>query len=382
MKIAILTLRLHTNYGGILQAYALQKILRREGHDVDTLQRNTIYSHGYLVMPLIYLYRLLKKCIGKYDKPIFLERKILENDKIISVNTNAFIERNINIRKIESLNEVKRNDYDAIVVGSDQIWRKAYFCYDWNTQISDAFLNFTKKWNLKRISYAASFGIDDIEKEYSIKDLKKCITNIKLFDALSVREISGVKICKNSLGADATHVLDPTMLLDKNEYIDLVNIANIPKSDGNLFCYILDPNDFKTMIINRVKERQGLSPFFFGIKYNEIGKKQQVTAQPQVESWLRGFMDANLIITDSFHACVFSYIFKKPFIVIGNETRGITRIESLLKLFHLEDNLLLESENISDDRLLYLVNKPIDEYNADFETLKVQSITFLKNIGK
>lgn len=68
--------------------------------------------------------------------------------------------------------------------------------------------------------------------------------------------------------------------------------------------------------------------------------------------------------------------------IIGNETRGITRIESLLKLFHLEDNLLLESENISDDRLLYLVNKPIDEYNADFETLKVQSITFLKNIGK
>lgn len=342
MRIAILTLPFHTNYGGILQAYALQKILIDKGYSVEVLDKKPEQSS-------IFFRRFLNK-IHSIVVRYTLKRHL-----------SKFINTYIKIRKVNNLKELTSTDYDTIIVGSDQIWRAIYFKGSWKSPIEDAFLDFTKGWKIKRISYAASFGLDFLER-YSKTEIEKCGNLITTFDKVSVREDSGISICKNNWGITPTQVLDPTMLLSKEDYIQLIERAKIPSISGNLYCYILDPTEAKTTLINKIATEKKLTPFFGLVHNNE--KKRIGQTIPSIETWLRGFWDAKLIITDSFHGCVFSIIFGKPFIAIGNANRGMSRFLSLLKLFNLENNLIDENSKsypseikIADKNLLQSYRK-------------------------
>ena len=194
MRIAILTLPLHTNYGGILQAYALQTVLTRMGHQVEVLQAPPTFPRNPLLKPLIYGKRIAKKILKDWKTPIFIEQKRKKELPIIRQHTDQFIAENINLRKINSLHEISPNDYDAIIVGSDQIWRKPYFRWMWNSPMKDAYLEFTRGWDIKRIAYATSFGVDDLS-EYIPDEIRQCASALQLFDSVSVREDSGVRLC-------------------------------------------------------------------------------------------------------------------------------------------------------------------------------------------
>ncbi len=380
MKIGILTLWLNTNYGGILQAYALQKKLRDMGHDVETLQPVPFQKRPFPLQILSYAKRVIKKCLGRNPKPIFYEDVMKRDSKIVSVNTHTFIDKYIKTRLIKSLSDIKPTDYDAIIVGSDQVWRQPFFRGDWQNDIPNAFLRFTKGWDIKRIAYAASFGIDKIEREYTLQDIKVCRMAAKLFDAISVREDSGVRICKEKFGVDAKHVLDPTMLLDKEDYIKLVEAANIPKSEGNLMCYILDQSEFKTKVVETIAKEKGLTPFYYDIKCDDISIPAAERIQPPVESWLRGFMDAEFVVTDSFHACVFSIILGKPFIAIGNAGRGLSRYYSLLGQFGLEDRLLMEDSSLDSKHLITRISLSSNsEINVRLQSLRNSSFQLLSS---
>lgn len=346
MKIAILTLPLHTNYGGILQAYALQTVLERMGHEVKVLQTSTFRIWNPLLMPLVYGKRCVKKIFRDWNSPIFIERRLKKDNKVIRQHTDRFINRYLNIVELKSLNEVSSNDFDAFVVGSDQIWRKHYFNGMWHAPMKDAFLDFTKGWNIKRIAYAASFGMDNID-EYSPSDIIECKRDIQIFDAVSVREDSGVKICKSKFGIEAKHVLDPTMLLSKEDYEAIVNDSNVPESAGDMLCYILDPTELKSKIIKKVCLEKGLTPFnvFAEVENKLLPLEQRV--QPPLESWIRGFMDAKFVVTDSFHACVFSIIFGKPFLAVGNAGRGMSRFTSLFSTLGLGNHLINSKEDLA-----------------------------------
>lgn len=340
MKIGILTLPLHINYGGILQAYALQTVLERMGHEVHIIEKEKqSLSISILKMPIIYGKRIIKNIRGN-KIPIFYEQKYNREQPIIRQNTNNFIEKYIHVIKYNKFSDIKESEYDAIVVGSDQIWRPKYFGIK---QIKQAYLKFAEKWNIKRIAYAASFGTD--EWEYTTKQTSICGELLKKFDAVSVREDSGVHLCKKHFGVEAQHVLDPTTLLEKEDYIKLFETNNTPKSKGNLLCYFLDETDEKKKLIKRVAEEKGLNPFNVKSKSDDINSPISDRVQAPVEQWLRGFYDAEFVVTDSFHACVFSILFNKPFIVYGNKKRGLSRFESLLNIFGLK-NLLIT--NISE----------------------------------
>ncbi len=346
MKIAILTLPLHTNYGGILQAYALQTVLQRMGHEVEILQSDlTAFPHKNWLLPLAYCKRIARKILFDKKAPIFIEKKKAMEKTIIEQYTSQFINKYINLRKIKSLRDIKSGDYDAIVVGSDQIWRKPYFNGMWHSPINDAFLDFTKNWNIKRISYAASFGLDNIS-EYSTSDIQKSKKAIQQFDAVSVREDSGIAICKDNFDIKAAHVLDPTMLLTKDDYEILVKQIGVPESPGDMLCYILDPSEFKSKVISKIADKNSLTPFNVFAEIDNINLSPSQRVQPPVESWLRGFMDAKFIVTDSFHACVFSIIFDKPFIAIGNAERGMSRFLSLFTSFSLQNRLFLPEKDL------------------------------------
>ena len=238
---------------------------------------------------------------------------------------------------------MESDSYEGYIVGSDQVWRPAY------NNLNNTYLSFAERWNVKRIAYAASFGTD--EKEYSTEQIVMCTPLIQRFDAVSVREDSGVTLCKEYFGVQAQHVLDPTLLLDKEDYIKLVEEKGFGPSKGNLFVYLLDENEEKMALVNRVAKGNNLAPFFVKVKSDNIYAPVEDRIQPHVEKWLRAFMDAKFVITDSFHGCVFSILFNKPFIAIGNSDRGLARFNSLLRMFDLEDRLVLDvrkQENILD----------------------------------
>lgn len=374
MKIGILTQPLHHNYGGILQNYALQKTVKDMGHEVWTIDRD-FYSPGYRKYASI-IKRLLLKPINR-NAPIRVWATKKE-EEIIRQHIKTFIKNNIQTtEKTTSTKQLVRLHqkyaFDAYIVGSDQVWRPRY-----SPCLTNYFLDFVEsKRNVKKIAYAASFGVDDWE--FTEEQTRECARLTKLFEAISVREDSAVELCKKYLNVDAVHLLDPTLLLNKEDYLALINSANTTPSNGDLFVYILDKDEKKTHIVNEVAKQKNLTPFellpkqfLIEANKNEIEK----CIYPPIEQWLRSFLDAKFIITDSFHGTIFSIIFEKPFIVIGNKKRGLSRFNSLLEMFRLEERMINENDKFDFPTLSN--NIKYDDTSAILQKKHQDSILFLK----
>lgn len=356
MKIGILTQPLHNNYGGLLQNYALQQVLKGMGHEVETV--DWMPEYGWLRERLSKAkYTLLSYINKDVEKPRY--KPTSKEFAVLSRNTKQFVERYLNVcpQHVAHQEEFRfvdsRYKYDAYVVGSDQVWRPNY-----NPFMKAMFLGITEREDVKRIAYAASFGTS--KWEFSPQMTSECAVLAKKFDMITVREKSGVDLCREYFGVEATWVLDPTMLLNSEDYEKLVVAENEPKSVGTLFHYILDPSEEKKSLIERVSEDKGLNPFTIMPKYQaenrtkwDVKHRIKECVFPSVTSWLRGFMDAEMVVVDSFHGAVFSIIFNKPFWVIGNSKRGNARFDSLLGLYGLEDRMITPGNAVD-------WNKPID----------------------
>ncbi|MDD7438337.1 MAG: polysaccharide pyruvyl transferase family protein [Bacteroidales bacterium] len=345
-KVGILTQPLGTNYGGILQAFALQYVLQEMGHEPLTLDR---------IRP--WYFRMASLGWGGLNYILERRPKIRmwpnnEELKIITKHTSKFIEEHISITKpIGSTQGLKRTTkeegIEAIVVGSDQVWRKAY-----SPCMSNYFLDFLSDNNqIKKIAYAASFGIDEWEFGKNETEYYKSLA--RKFDAISVREDSAVTLCRHFLGVEATHVLDPTMLVEKSVYERLASSPITRPSSGNLFCYVLDRTPQKMSLVDKVAEEKSLVPFELLPKkiFGEIKSNRELEdcILPPVEQWLRSFVDADFVVTDSFHGTVFSILFNKPFLTIGNESRGLARFFSLLNSFGLNERVISDDDFVGNN---------------------------------
>ncbi|MBW7869140.1 MAG: polysaccharide pyruvyl transferase family protein [Brumimicrobium sp.] len=372
MKIGILTQPIFANYGGILQNFALQKILRDFDHNVVTLNRK--FNKPNQIRAVISNTKncLIQKLSGRKER-IFTQNEI----DYIASNTKKFIDQNIFLSELlDSDSKVKthyeNNNYDAIIVGSDQVWRPSY-----SPNIYNYFLDFAlRNSQIKKIAYAASFGVDDWE--FDDNQTKKCSELVKLFNAVSVREESGIKLCADFFNVNAIMVLDPTMLLDKNDYLSIFDFKSLPKRKG-IFTYILDKTEFKSQAVNKVGDLLNLEMFDNQPKENfayPISKNIDDFVYPSVETWLKAFYDADFVITDSFHGTVFSILFQKSFIVLENETRGQARFNSLLNMFDLQNRMISDIDKISE-----VISEPVNYSNVNsilIERRKV-SLAFLIN---
>ena len=369
MKIGVRTIVLNENYGGILQAYALQRILREMGHDATLIDRRRGFHMPFGAKCKSYTKRFLMRYILNKNIPVRIDAKIENDIKIMSTYTRPFIDKYIKRIITSDFSNISERDFDAYIVGSDQIWRAPAS----RPQLYNVFLEFTQGWNVKRLSYAASFSTE--EWEYNNEETEHCGKLLRKFDKVSVREISGVNLCKKKFDKEATFVLDPTMLIEKEEYSKLFEDANTAQSNGELFCYILDKSNEKERLINNVAKIKGYKPFFVNSKYQDETAPIEERIQPPVEEWLRGFHDAKFVITDSFHACVFSIIYNKPFIVYKNEGRGNARFDSLLRTFGLEERSFSDINALEN-----IANKEInwEEVNKKLKSLKEQSLNYLK----
>ena len=358
MRIGILTLPLEVNYGANLQAFALQKTLLKMGFEVITIDRHNrrrypstgIHIAGFIKRQFEY-YFMGKDVCTKWN-PFISD----EEYAILSSNTQKFIDRNIRLtRRVYSdeLEEIdKEYNFDTYIVGSDQVWLDEY--------CPNSFLDFVHRPNIKKIVYAASCN----EKNAffgNLKKLKQCQRLVKYFSGISVREEYLVQICQEKMGINSDFVLDPTLLLTPQEYLDVID--PLEKEDPIIFSYILDDSPQKRMLISSISKDLRLPVVEGNILGKVDGHVRKINPYPSIDDWLNNLYRSKFVITDSFHGTVFSILFNKPFVVIGNEQRGINRFNSLLALFKLQSHL------ISERNLSIL---PLREYqNIDFDTVNL-----------
>ena len=383
MKIGIVTLPLHINFGGFLQNYALQQVLKTLGHEPITLnQRPRKKTLGELfngvVKPNIKTFALSvmgKKGQRMYEhfarkslRPILWEESMKFYDRYI-IHTPP-----LNPQKSFG-NICEKYSLGAVIAGSDQVWRPRYVESIWVN-----YLGFVPR-GIKKLSYAASFGTD--VWEYNDKERSLCNNLIREFSIVTVREESAVGFCRDFFNVDAAQVLDPTLLLEKEDYEKLFISEKESVSAGNLFCYVLDMTQGKERLIVKVAKETAMTPFYVNIgeSTNHYSKKYILThveqfKNPSVTKWLRGFADAEMVIADSFHAVAFSIIFNKPFWVIGNKERGLSRFTSILKMFHLENRLLDEDVQMDTHKWKEPINW--DEVNSIRKLWKAKSISLLE----
>ena len=356
MRIGIVTMPLQNNYGGILQNYALQQMLKRLGHIPITMDITPA------AIPLWRFVLSTCKTLVLYFVPGRRRSFTAYHTKRFP-RIQAFVESYIvRTRSVKKYTAKLLANYciDGLVVGSDQVWRPGY-----NRYPEDMFLRFARHAEMRKVAYAASFGVSDLE--FGKRQLKRCASLLQKFDRVSVREASGVDLCRNYFHVEAEHVLDPTLLLDKENYEAMC--TDIPKRSGKFIaCYLLDPTEEQQRHIDRMAHHLHLAPIYF-----TVATKVSLS----VEEWLAMFRDAAYVITDSFHGTVFSIIFGKPFITIVNNARGADRFISLLRTVGLEHRLISSAEALTEE----LYDNPIDwqEVDAALSTARRESMIYLQN---
>jgi hypothetical protein len=273
----------------------------------------------------------------------------------------AFIDKHIDVTDCGYGPLTADNDiYDAYVVGSDQVWRPMY-----NDHLMNNYLDFVENDKAIKIAYSASFGVDQWEADETTT--QKAASLAKQFNAISIREQSGIHLCKEHLGVEAVQVLDPTLLLDAGDYRKIYGVRK--ETEPYIATYVLDSNKDIHRIVKDIAKATGL-------EVRQLGKLSAKGFAP-IEDWLAGIDGAKYVITDSFHGSVFSIIFGKQFITLGNESRGMSRFESLLNQFNLKERFVF-----SADGALNVLNTPIDYEAVDrtLEDKRKKPISFLTHI--
>lgn len=355
MKIALLNLTVDNNFGGNLQRYALMKVLSDLGHDVVFLNVRTKYKLKWYKYPYSYMKRGLKRIFDP-DIHIQLEKyKTLEMERVCEVQKefyDKYVKHTAPLFTPKDLINESKKAYDAFVVGSDQVWRKRMTK---QIGLKNYFFHFLKDVSVVKIAYSASFGVD--YNQYTKKEIKQLGSLYKQFAAVSVREISALKLmCSYGWQIpNAIVTLDPTLLLKRSDYIRLIedNPVN-DETKGKIYCYILDKTKEIECLIKSKSQELGV-----GVVMHNLCKDTGMS----IIQWLANICNAQLVITDSYHGVIFSIIFNKPFLLLKNEDRGGCRFDSLATLlnFSFNDSLSLD----------------YNELNQQIEALRNQSIAFL-----
>lgn len=368
MKILLVVFPLHYSHGSLLQTFALYSKLKELGNEVTILNREPD-KRSCPRYALSVLKRIVKRMFFGSKGAIFYKGAFPQR---IMENLNEFIglmeEDLVTVCSTRELHDyVCSHELDAFVVGSDQTWRPRFVA-----NVMDYWLDFARERNAVKVAYAPSFGTD--VWEYSDEEATRCKALAKLFTAVSVREKGGVKLCREYLGVEPVHVLDPTLLYDSSFYMKLVK--QVPSTSHTCQCYFLDRTDEKLAIANQLAVRRHLTLNYVNTRTEDVDAPLEERIAPSISQWLSGFASGELIVVDSFHAMVFSIIFEKDFVAIGNAGRGMARFESLLGELGLSDRLVLTPKDA-----MQAVEKPIDwnEVERRLENWRLSSIDFLKN---
>lgn len=335
MKAGILTFHWATNYGAVLQAYALQTYLSRRGHDCRIID----------YVPYTYEKSLFRCCSTRL--PTRIPNNVLDYMKERRIDRFRKLHLRLT-QRYSSLVELQQAppEYDVYLCGSDQIWNPSFTAWGEKKPTLSYFLDFGGEQKT-RLAYAASFGCTSYPPQL-INIIKPALQR---FNALSVRENTGVAIL-NDMGINNVSLMpDPTILLHRNDYEGLLTKPKQPASN-RFFVYALHKGQKTIQDIRRHLETQKGQ----NIQYAGFNSRSLMG----VEEWLAEIARSEAVVTNSFHGVVFSILFKKPFVAVSVEGQGSgmnDRMETLLANLGLEEHLVstFDGRRVND-----LLCKPID----------------------
>ena len=356
-KLGILTLVFH-NYGTALQAYAMGEILKRikpQGTDVEVLNLETPWNrtslslfHFLVQIVRIYKWRSIGYCVN-------LVRWFLDSRNIHKIDhSNEVKKRDALFLHLDGLipytekkytyDDIRQgmlNNYDAVLVGSDQVWNEL--------KIGNPDIFGLEYFRQKKLTYAASFGTESVSSE----NFEKYKKNIGTFDSLLMREQEGVDICKSMGRDDAKLVLDPTLLLSGNEYDELVTRGEMNEHEDFVLVYSLNfsykiySQAYKLAKKNKCKMIV-LKRSFCPPNVNKFKDAEELyVVSPEGFLWL--IKHAKCVVTNSYHAMLFSINFNRNFyIYLDNRSEANSRILSITRLLGLEKRVFWETQSLPD----------------------------------
>lgn len=344
MRIGTITFHWATNYGAVLQAYALQKFIKKKGYEIEIIN----------YIPFRVKILQIITAIMKIDLDWFLKE----------VKINKFRKSHLKTSKrtyFSSRSLHKHcNNYDIYICGSDQVWNESFIWHAESKPVLSYYLDFVNNEKV-RVSYATSFGTDTLSNE--VASLVK--PELAKFSSIGVREKTGKSIVEN-LGFNAFLVIDPTLLLNIEDYNNLANEKKI-NIDNQLFTYILHKNQ---------KTAQKIEDYLYSFHFRKQKNSKKFTG---VLEWIAGAKRSQFILTNSFHGTILAIIFQKPFIVVPVEDSKMNdRIQTLLSMVGLEDRII---DAFDENKINNLLKESIDWVYVGnrLHSMREKSIEFLEN---
>lgn len=359
MKIGILTFHEADNCGAVLQAYALTETLKSniKNAEVEIINYHMPYiTHQYKYISLnTNGFIPLLKSIG--SSLFHIKRKISSKPKYKNFRTKHMV-----ISGMKYLESTEIQNYDAYIVGSDQVWNKGITNGD-----SVFFLDFADKKS-KKISYAASIAKDNL----SDIEFQEIADNLGSFDAVSVREISAANNLQQYTTKKVYQVLDPTLIADKSIWNNLIKIDSC--DEPYILVYMVDFNKEVLEVAKEMSKKLNLPVWCITTATKTKGYDFRFIKDIGPIEFLQLFSSAKFIISSSFHGTAFSIIFNKNFVTMPHKETS-SRMTDLLHLLGLEDRIL-NGVNELENNLKLEIN--YDVVNRKLEDLKELSLTFLK----
>ena len=318
MRIGIMTFHWATNYGAVLQAYALVKLLHQMGYDAEDID--------YVPSRVMRKLRFFDVYLRRFQNIKRAAKFRSFRKKYLTVSDETY-------RSRKALDQIG-NTYDAVITGSDQIWNESFLMTAEKEPVLSYFLDFIPN-DVKRISYAASFGTN----EFSENLRRFAIPALRRFDVISLREENAVQMLAQE-GINASVVCDPTLLLEPEDYEPIVQ-------DG-----VTKPVTLFNFILRRGQESS--------VKTEEYARTQLFCGKPNigqgivtVQQWLWLLKNCEYVVTDSFHCVVFAILFHKPFVAVNDRSCSMNaRIRTLTEYLGLTDRVIEEYDVEKIDRLV------------------------------
>ncbi len=340
MKTATITFHWATNYGAVLQSYSLQQFLMKNNYETEII--NYIPQNRA---------RRLNRFQKNNDELSFTKEENLESFRkehlLLSSNVYA------NSRQLHK----SQMKYDYVITGSDQVWNQSFVCYAEGhfhlKPVLSYYLDFLSD-DVGRIAYAVSFGTEQLKSKVE----KSIIPELRKFKKIGVRENTGKDIL-DRIGIISNVVLDPVFLLDKCDYLSLINNTETKTITDCVFSYILHNDSLSEQITKYISEKMNCD-----IQYDD---------GCIMEQWLNYIFSSSFVVTNSFHGLALSIIFHKPFIVNIVQGSGMNdRIFSLLERIDLSDRIITDFSKDKIDEILY---KTIDWEKIDSKIAELQSFS-------
>lgn len=403
-RVMVLTQPLWNNYGCLLQAYALQKVIERSGFEVCTDRHERHFAS---------FAENAKDDLKRFAARFVLQRKSVkgfpyrfdaETWRKVSANTQKFVDERLSIVDFFDEKGKPKEDtgrWDCFVFGSDQIWRDSY------GRVETYFGDFLEGKGVKKIAYAASFGLESWQ--FTPERTKRLFDLACSFSGIGVREKDMADLMHKNFSSVAgkeadkleiTHVADPTLLLTAEDYRLLAEdwrkecessgsqaaeTLFQKKGKGILAVYVLDWTNEKRRMMERICGYMNLQAVFLnperrlGVETRHFEGEKSVFRS--VESWLSLMQSADFVLTDSYHGTIFSLLFDRKFALVMNNGRGISRFRTLDELFDLSPYTVSQEEDLK--KVFSFTGRDEAAFQNSLARIRNRSFDFLKqHLGK